>query len=193
MDKPIYSETPNVRLVDLLASPIGVSTPQIEERAGDTTASTPTMDFQSPAPSNIRRLPDISLTNQFFKIHFGDIRKTHALLVDIDADRIYLDGIRIITTQTEKKYHPKFMKNENKGTFQKRRIKTISGLNYVFIIELGWDGRIFFLFFYESDYDKYRGKPAWTASYWHDRAEKTKKVYINNLKFPWYCKEVQVK
>ncbi len=120
--------------------------------------------------------------NQFLKLN---IEERHTILIDLEEDKLYLDGKRLITTQVVQRYHPHFLKENNKGHFQKKRVKFISGPKWVFIVECGWDGRIFFLFWDSiKKYERYRQKPDWQGSYWHDRKRGTKKWYGQNLSLP---------
>lgn len=107
----------------------------------------------------------------------------HCLFIDIEADRIYLDGQRILTTHQEFNYNKGLMLEKNKA-IEKRRLKTLKFGNQVLCIDVGFDGRTFFKLFSRSAYSKFRAPPTITYSYWHDRKEAKKKFFAGDLSNP---------
>ncbi len=105
------------------------------------------------------------------------------LFIDVEADRIYLDGLRILTTRPEFNYNKGLMFEKNKRA-EKKRLRTLKFCGKVFCLDVGHDGRLFMILFSRDAYEKFRGAPIITYSYHHSRREGLKKFYAGDLSNP---------
>ena len=123
--------------------------------------------------------PSIDITDDKIVIRFYD----DSYVILLENDMLLFNGKRIITTHTERLYSREFIKRHNLNKKHKRLVSQFKG-NQVFIIDIGYDGRLFMLCFTNKKYNEYRGQPMWKASYWHDRRNKEKKFYVTDMQIP---------
>lgn len=115
--------------------------------------------------------------------------ENHALLIDTSEegkDSIFIDGERVKTTSAEQ-YMTKYAKKVNLP-HPKRRIATIQSRNFIWVLNIGIDGRIFLHKFTPEKYRTFRGKPEMTFSYWNCKSEKTKYFYDGDLTIPAFVR-----
>jgi len=141
--------------------------------------------------------PQVFLGKETVTILFGSIPK-HCIYVDIKEDKLYFDGERIMTTQAQFSYTKEKMMQKNKSVPKKRLLTWPKGdesikTPVVFNINIGFDGRLFFLFYKKKDYVEFRSPPFQKYSYWHDRRAGEKKFYENDLHEPKKTWPVQYK
>jgi hypothetical protein len=105
----------------------------------------------------------------------------NSFIIDLETDKLYWNGQRILTTEAIRKYEYSH-KKENNTLFNHRRIVEIKDYKnlLVFVIDIGYDGRLFFMLF-DKNYGNFRAEPIHKLSYWHDRKEKTKKWYDQDM------------
>lgn len=126
---------------------------------------------------------NLFIGEQTITLNFGVEPNRHCLFINVEEDRLYLDGSRLLTTKKEFDYTKGLMFQKN-AIRKKVRIKTISFAGKILGIDVGPDGRVFFKFFARETYSLFRGKPLITYSYWHCRREGLKKFYEGNLSEP---------
>lgn len=102
----------------------------------------------------------------------------HSILVNTDTDEVFVDGEKV-NLGTGKAYEETHCKPGNTKNWQKRRLKTKITNNHVIVIDIGWDRRLFVLYFTKTSYNTFRGKPAKQYSYWNDG--KRKAFYEDDL------------
>lgn len=102
----------------------------------------------------------------------------HSILVNTDTDEVFMDGDRV-NLDAGKTYEEVSCKPGNTKNWQKRRLKTTITNNHIIVIDIGWDGRLFFLYFTKAAYNTFRGKPKKQYSYWNDG--KRKAFYEDDL------------
>jgi len=125
--------------------------------------------------------PTIETRKGIIKILFWK----QSILIDGENDKLYVNGNPLITTQTTKLYDLRHTKSGN-DLRPKKRIKTLNVDKYMVVIDVSWDGRLFFLLFTKPAYKSLRASPCWSASYWNNRHTKQKEFYAEGLSVPKY-------
>jgi hypothetical protein len=114
------------------------------------------------------------ILDEFIKIPI----EGHTIIINTDMDEVFLDGDKV-NLDAGRPYAKDFCKEENTKGFKKRRVKAIPTKDHAIVIDVGWDGRIFFLYFTKPEYKTFRGKPMKQYSYWNDG--KRKAFYEDDL------------
>lgn len=109
----------------------------------------------------------------------------HWVIIDTETDSIYVDGNKL-NTAVGKVYSAGLAKRERDTEEPKRRIKLIETLRSIIVIDVGHDGRVFFLAFDHSAYAAFRGQPKKQYSYWHSQG--IINFYEDDLKAPAWRK-----
>lgn len=128
-------------------------------------------------------LPQIVKSRDFIHLGLPD----NYFLIDLKEDKLYLNGQRFMTTKKplHKYAYMDFVKERNLEVM-KTPIWKKSWSWFVCQLDLGFDGRLFWKFFTKSNYEKFRGKPYFVCSYWHDRKAKLRKWFEQNLHSPCF-------
>ena len=110
----------------------------------------------------------------------------HTVLVNTETDEVFLDGDKV-NLDAGRTYETESCKPDNTKGWRKRRVKAIQTTNHAIVIDVGWDKRLFFLYFTKPEYSAFRGKPVKQYSYWNDG--KRKAFYEDDLSSPAWVKE----
>jgi hypothetical protein len=111
----------------------------------------------------LRKKPEVSLNEDTILIKTDGL----ALIIETNTGFLYINGIRLKTTQTDRKYITDFKKEENLDKSHKRLKSIKLPHELMFIINKGYDARIFFHLYTAKEYAKFRGNPYWSASWWN--------------------------
>jgi len=114
------------------------------------------------------------------RLYFGD---SYSFVIDVNEDKIYLNGKRVVTSGG-RFFHPNFLKKKNLEYPPKRNLFVLDFLGFVLKVDVGYDGRVFWLVFNKSDYTRFRHPPVWQFSYWHNRYKHQKEFFLNDLSNP---------
>lgn len=114
------------------------------------------------------------IVKQFIKVRIG----THVISINTDTDEVYFDYDKI-NKNIGRLYHDPDCKPINKGSRKKRRVLAVPEQNNVIVIDIGYDYRVFLLYFTKENYKKWRGEPIKQYSYWNDG--KRKAFYEDDL------------
>lgn len=122
-------------------------------------------------------LPRLDLPLPFIKLLF----ENHSIIINTDTDELFTDGDKL-DLSVGKAYEPDYCRPANTKNWQKQRVKTMHTNNNVIVINIGWDKRIFILYFTKIRYNTFRGKPVKQYSYWNNGSQKA--FYEDDLSNP---------
>ena len=116
------------------------------------------------------------IVKQFIKIPI----EAHIISINTDTDDVFFNYDKI-NISIGRLYHEPDCKPMNKGGWKKRRVLAVPTDKNVIVIDIGWDNRVFVLYFSKEKYKKFRGEPDKQYSYWNDKEHHRKAFYEDDL------------
>lgn len=103
----------------------------------------------------------------------------HSVIINTDTDEVFLDGDKVNTNIGGRPYTSEYRKPDNTKGWKKWRVKAIPTKDHAIVVDIGWNGRVFILYFTKQEYKAFRGKPMKQYSYWNNG--KRKDFYEDDL------------
>lgn len=111
-----------------------------------------------------KKMPEVLLNKDTILMRFHG----YSIVISTDSGYIFINGKKMLTTQSDRKYISQFKKEDNLEKVHSR-LKSIPLKNdTMLVINKGYDGRIFFHLYVPKEYAKFRGIPFWSASWWNN-------------------------
>ena len=116
--------------------------------------------------------------------------ENHIIKIDTSDDKIYFNGHEV-DIRLGRGYNEEYCKDENKTPYKKRRALGVPTAEHAIVIDIGYDNRIFILYFTHEQYKIFRGTPIKQYSYWNNG--KRKAFYEDDLTNAVWVKQIPPK